>query len=78
MTASDLVEWEEFVKLRGPIGEVRADYRAALIAFHAHAPWRSDEAPEPKLTDFLLWRQDDDAVTTHDLEEGVDWWLTQS
>lgn len=78
MTAGDLAEWEEFIKLRGPIGDRRADYRAALIAFHAHAPWRSEELPDPQLTDFLLWRDDDATATPEDEEEGVDWWLTPS
>lgn len=77
MTAGDLVEWEEFIKLRGPVGERRADYRAALIAFHTHAPYRSEESPDPKLSDFLLWHEDVDA-TPEDEEEGVDWWLTPS
>jgi hypothetical protein len=49
MPCRELGEWYAFNSLE-PLGEARADLRAALIAFACAAPW----SKSAKLTDFLL------------------------
>ncbi len=53
-SAKEFIGWEIYASLE-PFNELRADYRAALIAQTIANVNRSSEMPAYKLEEFLLW-----------------------
>jgi len=59
LTARELRDWERFNAVE-PIGEVRGDIQAAIIAQAAVSPYRKKGKPPPKLKDFMPFHQEDE------------------
>lgn len=70
ISATELLEWQAYSRVRGPLGPERADLRAALgawatVASHSQKPRRH------KLDQFIL-KWDRPAAPDHDLDDDED------
>lgn len=59
MSAREFAEWVAYTTVTGPIGEERADYRTAMLAYVNASLWTKGV----KLEDFLLFNLDKPQTT---------------
>jgi hypothetical protein len=67
MGDDELREWYEYYALE-PFGEIRADYRAALVCLIAA---KCAGNKDSKLNDFLLFKEVDDDEAKSDLDDKI-------
>ena len=57
MSGEELTDWQAYEMAHGPLGPVRGDWHAALIASTLVAVNRGKKGKRPKVEDFLLdWK----------------------
>lgn len=70
MDSLELTRWEAYERVYGPLGGLRGDYQAALVAsMIANVNRREDAEPMP-IDDFLInWQPDDEDDEDQEDEE---------
>jgi hypothetical protein len=62
ISSDELTEWQAYERAHGPLGPVRGDWQAALIASTIVAVNKGKRGRRPKLQDFLLAWKDGSAA----------------
>jgi hypothetical protein len=69
ISGEEITEWAAYERLRGPLGPVRGDWQAAVVASTVYAVMAGKKARRRKLKDFLpKWAGDRRASTDEAME----------
>ena len=70
MSSDELTEWQAYERAHGPLGPLRGDWQAALIASTLVAVNRGKKGKRPKVADFLLaWKNSGAAADPAEMEK---------
>lgn len=69
MSGDELTEWQAYERAHGPLGPLRGDWQAALIASTIVAMNRGKKGKRHKVSDFLLEWKDGTASDPREMEK---------